>query len=203
MLHLKKIEHQFINCPSCQKPILELIDNKMKVCQSRYWLHDGDTIGGLWHKLIAANKIQVNEKNQLISENLSFDYELLVGSQPCCGEDYYCIMLSIVDEKVDSDFEQTYFHENKPQGPEHYWSVENTNRHDNVEENWFACSYDNATPKMLKHYIGPFSLTDSEEVKTQYGVSCHSEVKTWKTAADTVLFLWDDILELQKKFHTK
>ena len=92
---LQPIETQVeLNCPHCNQPIYRVLKNDSEVIQGGYWLRDGDTISGLYSALTDEQK-----------KTNGFDYELLVGSQSCCGQDYYVVECQIIDAEFDRDQE--------------------------------------------------------------------------------------------------
>lgn len=206
MLSYKKITEHTIHCPHCNTPIVKIKDHDFNVLLAKTWLQDGDTIFGLWYDLIDAGRISVKmeEHSHPDLDNYAvkgIDYHLWVGEQPCCNRLYQNIDFGLVEQRIDHVFKETYFLGNRKQGKLEYYLITNDDLEKCPLKQWIATYYVEANIPFLHHHIGLFTVENPDDLITEYGVSACSSGEDLEKARRLVFNIWDDVLDLQQKFH--
>lgn len=188
-------EHS-INCPECGQPRLLVTKNAVKVPRGRTWLSDGDTIFGLYNDLVAADleqPVASDDPNAWDKEN--YDYKLMVGECPKCHEEYFVLIVNMIDPavEVDTRFVESYFRRNCP-------IPEPTNLIGQMPElnlEWLVSRHDTDRGVALEHIFGPFSL-DGKTMKGPYGVAaCSSgDMDSWVFGRKFLFELWPQLKAL-------
>ena len=87
-----------LSCPACADALLWVHPTSTEVPGRRYWLKDGDTIPGLWDALSEVQRAPDG-----------FDFELMVGDCPSCGEDYYAVYANFMSASETQAGEYLHF----------------------------------------------------------------------------------------------
>lgn len=177
-----------LNCPNCSAPIYRLFPHKSEVIRGGFWLRDGDTIPGLHHLLSDTQKIPNG-----------FDYELLIGSQSCCGEDYYVVKCKFINANFTEDTVIIHFFEDAIyEGDEKNFVVNYQGTSPLVPKQWVVSEVPNPQGVIHSHLFGPFKLT--EEIESPHGVAacCGSfrDSDCAKKSAAMLLTIWDEARQL-------
>lgn len=204
MIELVKIELEHkLNCPNCGQPRLVAKPKSVNVPGGGYFLSDGDTIFGLYQKLVDAGfekAIDVIAPNAW--DTVNYDYDLLVGECPFCGEEYFVLQVSMIDDavEVDREFVESYFRENAPVPPPTNFVA--TLAEQNLQ--WLVHRHDTSKGVSLTHVIGPFGL-EGKTMKGPYGVSaCASgDLDTWRAAREFVFGLWPHLKTLARSVNKR
>jgi hypothetical protein len=184
MIEMKPvIDVQTISCPCCGVVRLEVQQDGLKAVGSRYWLSDGDTISPLWTKLTDAQK-----------EPNNFDYMMMVGDCPSCGELYYVAEVSFM--AGERDLVEPYLQHNvKPISTAFFTCAFDVVR-DGIPSKWLRQVSETPLGTMHTHTFGPFALESTEGVIGQFGVSsCGSSSSNdaWERSAHILSSLWDEL----------
>lgn len=172
-------------CPSCGKPVFTAFATASRVPGGGCWLRDGDTVGGLFHRLTPEQKTPS-----------AFDYELLVGGCRACGSDYYVFQTKFIN--ADREGLIDYLLENVLLGHEHNFIVSASRAVDGVPEQWLMHEHQTPGGPMHSHVFGPFRLVDVEGVIGPYGVACcmGAEAAPWHHARTVLLATWNALRAL-------
>ncbi len=179
-------EPRELNCPACNSPIYLVQAEQEDVIRGGPWLRDGDTIPFISEELTVEQK-----------EGIGYDYELLVGSQSCCGKDYYvleCFMIhAAITDKADDAAVMYYFQDHGYQDGRCY-VAHYTGDDERIPKEWITTAV--ASPKgiIYRHTFGPFLLVD--KIIGAHGVSNGGKLRSdsvWRLSADILLTLWDDL----------
>lgn len=176
-------EHD-LYCPSCGAAIYKLFPSESKVIRGGFWLRDGDLIPGLYNALTEDQK-----------KPNGFDYELLVGSQSCCGKDYYVIDCKFINAHFSKEENVVYFFEDSIyEGKEKNFIVSYHGTATIIPAQWVMSKIPSSKGVIHSHLFGPFELT--EEIGGVSGVSacCGSfrDSECAKRSAEMLLEIWDD-----------
>ncbi len=174
-------------CPGCGTPRLLLAANGASVPGGGHWLTDGDRILGLLPQLIQAGK----EPERPRDFKHNFDYALLVGDCPRCGQSYFVIQALFIDAEVDEPWVDTYFRENADRGrPANFKAF----LPGGSTKEWATQQFDTPKGTLQHHLFGPFALTD-DGIRGPYGVCGCSDggQETWSFAGNLLLELWDEL----------
>lgn len=205
MLQYKKITEHKIYCPYCSTAIVKIEGTNFTILLDDTWIKNGDSISGLWEKLIEGGKVSEFAYTLGHPDNENYhikamDFHLGFGEQVCCGQSYNLITFNIVDEKIDYIFQQTYFHLNMPQGKTDYYLITNDDLSKCPLKEWTATHYVDAKVPFLSHDIGLFTIENQDEINEENDVSSCSYLNEWDRAANISLNIWNDAVDLQKRF---
>ena len=186
---LQPIETEIeLKCPHCKQPIYRVLKNDSEVIRGGYWLRDGDTISGLYSALTDEQK-----------KPNGFDYELLVGDQSCCGQDYYVVECQIIDAEFDRDEEKYLIHFfNKHLHSEYTLVVNCTANYQGKESlvpsQWIVTQVPSPKGIIHSHLFGPFPLL--ENISGDCGVmACgtSAQLAAWRHGRELLFTIWDDL----------
>lgn len=178
-------------CPHCDQPIYRVLKNDTEVIRGGWWLRDGDTIPGL-HDALSDEQQTPN----------GFDYELLVGSQACCGEDYYVVECRFINAVIEGEiihFFETHLTGNKAEIVNYIADYQADNII--IPSQWIVTQASSPRGIIHSHLFGPFPLLD-EDFCGRYGVmalNSQADWGTWMHGRHLLLTLWNDLRELTKQ----
>ena len=184
------LTESFISCPFCHMPIIRMTDKTETYIGEMPWLHDGDTIPGLWERLSAVQKTPYG-----------FDYSLYVGYQPCCGKNYYIVEAMFVNAKIspNDDFDETIRWCNKNiegavEDNVRYRTAQYSGHNPRFPKSWNVKEVQTEHGIAHHHTFGPFKLLDRSLIGNHGVACCQSGGRvTWAFASDLLYELWDDL----------
>jgi hypothetical protein len=196
MIELKVIEGEHtLTCPSCSTVRMAVTTTEASVPGDGYFLTDGDTIGGLYEALVSAGLENALPKGDLTAwDKVNYDYTLLVGDCSACGDEYYVIEASLMDDRVAVDFYfvNAYFYRNLPIAEPTYQLATFE------DKSWLVTRHETELGTCLTHQFGPFGLF-GKTMKGPFGVSACAGGKTqWDFARDFLLKIWPDLKQLAR-----
>lgn len=178
------ISKHTLTCPTCSEAVFVAHAARSEVPNRRYWLSDGDTVGGVFQALT----------NQQRSAD-AFSYELLVGACPSCESQYYVVETSFMPAHPDAE---EYLHFNMPLDIEKNYICSMQIAVEGVPSTWLQQEYSTPIGVMLHHVFGPYKLLNSDSVVGPNGVSsCGGgglgDSNPWNFARNLLLAAWDSL----------
>lgn len=174
----------FIRCPKCAIPLLELSQAQMKVVSpNEYFLKDGDTV-------FISNSLSREQKTPD-----GYWGSLLVGDCMTCGFDYFVITADMMN--CEMKIAEPYLTFNAPmdiKAMHHCFG--DGKKSARFSDKWFLTEYQTEVGIMHNHTFGPWRIPegDKDEFVGEYGVcSCSNGSDIWNEAKDLLLFYWDDL----------
>ena len=169
-------------CPCCSAPLMQVTTQTEKLVTGSTWLTDGDTIFGLYGKLVEAGLEKVVETNDDWYRQ-HYDFMLWVGSCPSCDQEFCVIEVSMVDDRVAVEpwFVDAYFHLNQ-KIPDPSFCLASQ-----ADEQWLVTRHETDLGICLVHSFGPFKVED-ETLIGPNGVSLCSGGSTTSDHAASFLF---------------
>lgn len=184
------LTESFISCPFCHVPIIRMTDKTETYIGEMPWLHDGDTIPGLWERLSDGQKTPYG-----------FDYSLYVGYQRCCGKDYYIVEATFIGADIISandDFDpvawmnQNLF--NTRSGTFRFCTANYSGNNPKIPKTWNVTEVQTEYGIAHHHTFGPFKLEEQSLIGNHGVACCQSGGRdTWAFASDLLYELWDDL----------
>lgn len=200
-IELKPIEVEYCRtCPSCLEPLLRVTTQKEEVVTEDGWISDGDTIFGLYGKLVEAgleNEVDTSDHNVWYYQN--YDYMLWVGHCPSCENEFFVIDASMIDDRVAVNpwFVESYFHQNL-EIPDPTYGLANQGG-----EQWLVTRHETEMGVCLTHSFGPFAIKDDTLIGPN-GVSlCSGELASVDHAATLLLKKWPALKTLARAVNDK
>lgn len=182
-------------CPHCGTPAAQATAHDFRTLgavddQDRL-LRDGDTIPGLYEVLEQSGR----------RLDHGFDYELLIGSRPCCRRDYYVVEVHLVGFE---DRDHDWLSET---GTPVFGIAECTRCEDatvpapGIPPRWLFARHQQPPGPLHIHTFGPFPLPDDDDLEGPYGVcACTSDAddgeNVWAHGRQLLLALWDELVAL-------
>lgn len=183
-IQLKPIEGEHCrSCPSCQTPLLRVTADDDQLVNNAPWITDGDTIFGLYDKLVEAGlEKSVDTSNHQVWYYQNYDYMLWAGHCHHCKKKFCVIEVSLIDNRVAVNpwFVESYFHRNlEIPAPSYCLAIQGN-------EQWLVTRHETKFGVCLTHSFGPFG-TDEESLFGPNGVSLCSGVSTLSDRAASLL----------------
>lgn len=177
-----------LKCPHCNQPIYLVLKNSSEVIRGGCWLRDGNSIPRLYKALSKQQKTPNG-----------FDYELLVGSQSCCRQDYFVVECTFIDTCFETENEVTYFFQRHLDADEsrNFVAFCRSNNK-SIPPQWIVTQAPSPKGIIHSHLFGPFFPVDY--ISSPYKVMADDlvGVDTWTYGRELLLTLWDDLKELVK-----
>lgn len=130
-------------------------------------------------------------------DSVNYDYEMLVGECPSCGEQYFVLQVSMIDDavEVDREFVESYFRANAP-------APEPTNFVARLAESsleWLVQRHDTSKGIALTHVFGPFGL-DGKTLNGSKGVEDwgSGDFDAWRAGRSFVFGMWPHLKTLAR-----
>lgn len=195
-IQLKPIEGKlYRSCPSCQEPLLWVTTGNEQLVDNARWVTDGDTIFGLYEKLVEAGREKsIDTSNHQVWYYQNYDYMLWAGHCHHCEKEFCVIEASLIDDRVAVNpwFVESYFHLNlEIPSPSYCLAVQGS-------EQWIVTRHETKLGVCLTHSFGPFS-TDEASIFGPNGVPLCSGTSTLSDRAGSLLLeKWTALKELAR-----